>query len=270
MYWERQGSDCLCALHCLNALLQGPHFTAGELAEIAQELDGEERRLLRGQGLLSPSAANVDVRGNFSSQVLFRALQRWGNLHAVDSRHKDVRTDILQSPEREVGYICNLRRHWVALRRVPWNGGRDAWFNLNSRGEGGPTKVGEDWLASFLESACADRDTIFVVRGKYQLPSPELLSAPLESHQMFLDEEGLRRLQTEELERQAAEVRWALAPQAELASLPVPVPEQWQVIWSDAQAAYYYWNTTTGVTQWEHPTEHKLPDGAVASRSQHV
>ena len=32
VYWERQESDLLCAVHALNSLLQGPYFDAGSLA----------------------------------------------------------------------------------------------------------------------------------------------------------------------------------------------------------------------------------------------
>lgn len=39
--FQQEGS--LCALHCLNALLQGPYFTAVDLAMHAQNLDDEER-----------------------------------------------------------------------------------------------------------------------------------------------------------------------------------------------------------------------------------
>ena len=27
IYWEKQGTDRLCAVHCLNSLLQGPLYT---------------------------------------------------------------------------------------------------------------------------------------------------------------------------------------------------------------------------------------------------
>lgn len=39
--FQQEGS--LCAQHCLNALLQGPYFTAVDLAALAQELDEAER-----------------------------------------------------------------------------------------------------------------------------------------------------------------------------------------------------------------------------------
>ena len=39
----RQEDDNMCAQHCLNALIQQPHFHAAMLAEIAMELDMQER-----------------------------------------------------------------------------------------------------------------------------------------------------------------------------------------------------------------------------------
>lgn len=40
---EFQQEGSLCAQHCLNALLQGPYFSAVDLAEIARQLDETER-----------------------------------------------------------------------------------------------------------------------------------------------------------------------------------------------------------------------------------
>ena len=39
----RQEDDNMCAQHCLNALIQQPHFHAAMLAEIAMELDIQEK-----------------------------------------------------------------------------------------------------------------------------------------------------------------------------------------------------------------------------------
>jgi len=265
VYWERQGEDCLCAVHCLNSLLQGPYFTASALADIAQELDLEEKRLLGeslGESALDQSfSSNVDVQGNFSSQVLFCALQRWGGgLSALDSRSADVRDAVSKNPGRETGYICNLRRHWVALRRVPWLDGEDAWFNLNSRWTSGPMLVTDAWLSVFLASASAASDTVFVVRGAFEHPGrPAAASAALEVHQMLLNEEDLLRLQAEDRKRQAAEVAAAVGAAPEM-------PPPWRAVWSDEYSAYYFWNTATNVTQWQDPCELEPLDDAAAHR----
>lgn len=307
VYWERQGQDALCAVHALNSLLQGPYFTTGGLADIAHELDAAEQRLVGGSdpgpNYVSPNGAgNVDVSGNFSSQVLFLALQRWGELRALDSRHEAVRRDVSEHPQKEAGYICNLRRHWVALRRIPWYGG-DAWFNLNSRRMEGPLRMCDAELTAFLAAACADGDTVFVVRGNLKLPSARLMAGPLGNHQMFLDDAGLQRLEAEELERQKAELQALAAgslqttpdasavgatlqqqqttqqhalpevasPSAgspiarEASSLP-SVPPPWKAVWSDQHGKVYYWNTSSGATQWQHPLDQVPLDAGIAGR----
>jgi hypothetical protein len=41
-FFQQEGS--LCAQHCLNALLQGPYFSAVDLADIGRQLDESERQ----------------------------------------------------------------------------------------------------------------------------------------------------------------------------------------------------------------------------------
>lgn len=48
---QQQGS--LCAQHCLNALLQGPYFTAVDLATIGHRFDEEERARMAEAGVSS-------------------------------------------------------------------------------------------------------------------------------------------------------------------------------------------------------------------------
>ena len=42
--FHEQQEGALCAQHCLNSLLQGQYYTAVDLADIAKQLDDEERR----------------------------------------------------------------------------------------------------------------------------------------------------------------------------------------------------------------------------------
>ena len=48
---QQEGS--LCAQHCLNALLQGPYFTAVDLAELGRQVDETERQQIAEAGLQS-------------------------------------------------------------------------------------------------------------------------------------------------------------------------------------------------------------------------
>jgi Ataxin-3 len=78
MFSVFQQEGQLCAQHCLNALLQGPFYTAVDLASLAQQLDDEERlQMAEGQGLdsdeyrrfIQQPSGNMDDTGFFSVQV---------------------------------------------------------------------------------------------------------------------------------------------------------------------------------------------------------
>ena len=66
----------LCAQHCLNTLLQGPYYTAVDLATIAGQLDEEERRRMAGgtagenseeyRRFIAQPSANMDDTGFIS------------------------------------------------------------------------------------------------------------------------------------------------------------------------------------------------------------
>lgn len=89
IYWEKQGYDRLCGVHCINSLLQGPFFTEVDLATIAQEIDRQEQELLGGgQFAGNHRSNNVAEDGNFSIQVLAEALKKLGQLtiESIDSR----------------------------------------------------------------------------------------------------------------------------------------------------------------------------------------
>ena len=81
VYFERQRAN-LCGQHCLNNLMQGQFFDVSMLGDIASGLDAEERALMMEAGADTPDALrylaqdsqNVDDSGNFSIQVLRRAL----------------------------------------------------------------------------------------------------------------------------------------------------------------------------------------------------
>jgi Ataxin-3 len=76
LYHEVQEGK-LCALHCVNTVLQGPYFSELDLAALASDLDKQERQVLIQGGdlsseqgdFLSDRSHNVSVEGNFSIQV---------------------------------------------------------------------------------------------------------------------------------------------------------------------------------------------------------
>ena len=69
VYHEKQVSS-LCGVHALNNLLQGPIFGAGDLADIALELDRQEAALLSEAPTLGGVSHRMDPRtGDFSIEV---------------------------------------------------------------------------------------------------------------------------------------------------------------------------------------------------------
>lgn len=79
LYHEVQESK-LCAVHCVNTVLQGPFFSEFDLAALASDLDRKERQMMiQGGGgggatsgdFLSEESHNVSLDGDFSIQVRF-------------------------------------------------------------------------------------------------------------------------------------------------------------------------------------------------------
>ncbi|OAP05815.1 hypothetical protein AXX17_AT3G48560 [Arabidopsis thaliana] len=77
LYHEVQESN-LCAVHCVNTVLQGPFFSEFDLAAVAADLDGKERQvMLEGAAVggfapgdfLAEESHNVSLGGDFSIQA---------------------------------------------------------------------------------------------------------------------------------------------------------------------------------------------------------
>lgn len=80
LYHEVQEAN-LCAVHCVNTVLQGPFFSEFDLAAVAADLDGKERQvMLEGAAtgnfaagdFFSEESHNVSLGGDFSIQVQLR------------------------------------------------------------------------------------------------------------------------------------------------------------------------------------------------------
>lgn len=83
IYWEKQGQDMLCGLHCINSLLQGPIFDEISLSQIARELQQKENELLgRSNSGINMGAESdyLDNSGNYSIEVLSGALKQVNNI----------------------------------------------------------------------------------------------------------------------------------------------------------------------------------------------
>lgn len=160
VYWEKQGKDRLCGLHCLNSLVQGPLFNESNLCTIALELDQIERSIL-GDGEGTPSSQqdgtnNIANDGNYNVQVLHKALLNYGN-YEIEPIDKQGIHEPNTTFSGEQGFMCNSVDHWLTIRKV-----HGVWFNLNSTNiDPGPQIVSDFYLDAFLDSVKNMGYTIF-------------------------------------------------------------------------------------------------------------
>ncbi|XP_028409917.1 ataxin-3-like isoform X2 [Dendronephthya gigantea] len=187
IHFEKQDGS-LCAQHCLNSLLQGPYFTAVDLAQHAVALDEAERQMMEEGDVNSDDYVKfMNVINNVHSlctrkhlflntmfsemyiQVICRALEVW-NLSAIPYSSPSAESARL-NPGDEKAFICNLQQHWFTIRKL----GKQ-WFNLDSCASG-PELISETYLSLFLTQVQNEGYSIFVVRGVFpDCESDQMLS----------------------------------------------------------------------------------------------
>lgn len=203
VYWESQGNDRMCAIHCLNGLLQGPILSPADLSKVARQLDERERQLVwtaAGGGeevsnLLAGGSNNVADDGFFSIAVIEECLREKGYT-CINVNNPQMRTSIMGASQREKGFLCNLKEHWFVLRKVSGQ-----WFNLNSLGPA-PKLVHYDEVESLLREAISgDGLIIYAIGGDKILPEPApYLWSRLNRNQFFLSLSQIDELERMEIE----------------------------------------------------------------------
>ncbi|CAL4960420.1 unnamed protein product [Urochloa decumbens] len=175
LYHEVQEGK-LCAVHCVNTALQGPFFSEFDLAALAADLDQRERLVML-EGSRSPGGANaaagdflpegshnVSLGGDFSIQVLQKALEVW-DLQVIPLDSPDAGSSLFD-PEQEVAFICHLQDHWFCIRKV--NG---EWYNFNSLYPA-PEHLSKFYLSAFIDTLKGSGWSIFAVRGNFPKECP--------------------------------------------------------------------------------------------------
>ena len=123
--------------------------------------------------------------GNFSIQVLSKALQQFANIATTPLLSRDVsRQDLTQ----EEGFIAHKGNHWIAIRKVA-----NVWYNLNSTNivPPGPQFVSDFQLDAFLASIRNSGFSIFIVKPQpgqsLPLPNPNAVDRHyLRANQMYV------------------------------------------------------------------------------------
>uniref|UniRef100_A0A0E0JR45 ubiquitinyl hydrolase 1 n=1 Tax=Oryza punctata TaxID=4537 RepID=A0A0E0JR45_ORYPU len=175
LYHEVQEGK-LCAVHCVNTTLQGPFFSEFDLAALAVDLDQRERQVMsEGAAGAATTAAgdflaegegshNVSLGGDFSIQVLQKALEVWDlQVIPLDS---PAAGSCLFDPELETAFICHLQDHWFCIRKV--NG---EWYNFNSLYPA-PEHLSKFYLSAFIDTLKGSGWSIFAVRGNFPKECP--------------------------------------------------------------------------------------------------
>ena len=75
------------------------------------------------KGLTSHNVAND---GNFSIQVIQRALLQFGKIEVTPISNKEVKQSLTDYAKEEA-FICHSVDHWIAIRKI-----HGIWYNLNS------------------------------------------------------------------------------------------------------------------------------------------
>jgi ataxin-3 len=165
IYHERQRA-LLCGQHALNNLAQNNVFSAGELADIAHDLDKLEMDVWAQnneggvnskefQQRLIEGSSNVDAQGNFSIEVLKEAMHRRYGIRLPHLSAQDLLSgrDITDMQ----GFLCHKSDHWFAIRLIG-----DRFWNLNSMLEI-PVVVSHFKLATEMSKWKDEGYTIFCV-----------------------------------------------------------------------------------------------------------
>jgi ataxin-3 len=123
---------------------------------------------------LQEESGNLADDGNYSIQVISKALSIWG-LTAIPISNPEVQ-DAKENPLNEQAFICNLLNHWFTIRKFSNLGpnNEDEWYNLNSLLMN-PQHLTCFYLSAFLDSLIMKGYTVFVIRGKL----PQIQNNPL-------------------------------------------------------------------------------------------
>ncbi|XP_050214344.1 ataxin-3 homolog [Mercurialis annua] len=193
LYHEVQEAK-LCAVHCVNTVLQGPFFSEFDLAALASDLDCKERQMMMQTSLgntsagdfLSAESHNVSLGGDFSIQVLEKALDVW-DLQVIPL-NSPVAEPAQIDPDQENAFICHLHDHWFCIRKV--NG---EWYNFDSL-YAAPEHLSKFYLAAYLDSLKSSGWSIFLVRGNFPKESLITSSEASSGYGQWLSPEDAQRI----------------------------------------------------------------------------
>lgn len=199
----------MCALHCINSLLQGPVYDETEMSKIGYEFDRRERQLMA-EGMdasaykefFDEESGNVAHDGYFNVSVLMECLRKQ-HIQCLSTSKPEV-CHVLADPSREEGFIFNLNEHWFTIRKV-----EGIWYNLDSL-KPSPVAVSAEQLKNLLTSLSIQGYVSFVARRDVgSLPAPE--PQQVRMNQFYLTKRDIEELQRQAKEKEAQDAKAAAA-----------------------------------------------------------
>ena len=190
IYWEKQGNDRLCALHCINSLLQRPQFSEFEFKKFGQALDKAESSLLKGQ---SAAFENADSTGYYSLGVIESAIQTVkvtggsggpasaSSTGAVPELVRLTRATVSGAVGLYSAFLFNFKDHWFGVRKL-----YGKWWSLDSL-KSGPVNV--DLEISGMLQGAIQGGTVFGIQGV--LPTANAAKKVFGPHQKYFKLEEL-------------------------------------------------------------------------------
>ncbi|KAI3474710.1 hypothetical protein Pfo_029895 [Paulownia fortunei] len=148
-----------------------------------------ERQMMLGSvtgDFLPELSHNVSLDGDFSIQVLQKALEVWDlQVIPLDS---PVAEPAQIDPEMENAFICHLQDHWFCIRKV--NG---EWYNFDSL-YAAPEHLSRFYLSAYLDSLKSFGWSIFLVRGNFPKECPITSSEASNGYGQWLSPEDAERI----------------------------------------------------------------------------
>lgn len=167
IYWEHQSKySQLCAVHCINSLLQGPFVDVITLKDYAKKLDDMEKNLLIEQGInLGEEYTNMDDTGNFNIQVIIEALKKF-NVEIIPMKKNECQEILMKNYDSLEAIIFNSSRHWFCIRKI-----NKVWYNLNSANQlPGPQIITDFYMDAFIKGTEEIGFTNFMVKSLPPIP----------------------------------------------------------------------------------------------------
>lgn len=186
VYWEKQGNDRMCGLHCINSMLQGPHYSEDMLAIIGKELDQQETDFLKAHGadtneIARHNSSNVLEDGFINISVLVECLKR-KNILLENVSETDLIKIITNDHHQDIGYICNLREHWFSVRKI-----YNTWYILDSLKKA-PLYIKDVQLKLYFNDVIKKYHVFAVhnVNPYVCLPKPDINFQPKNPNQFYI------------------------------------------------------------------------------------